>query len=677
MHDLNFLRALPHATPPQHHPAPHPAPQHPPRRRRVLWRRRVLVGALALWGAVWIAGAIALALGGARTVVAARALDAAILRGDLPAAQHELQTMRSGLGLVQTGMRTMIALDVAPFIGDDIHAARTAVNAAVHGVDAVDGVLGAVTDVLATATDVGMVTRDLDGLSSVRPFGELSPDARADLVRALHRAAPDLATARARLLLAQHDLAQLASEDLHPALARLLAPLQRRLPEMLQTLDIVLPFARVADVWGGVGQERQFLVLFLNSAELRPGGGFIAFSGLLTVRDGSVVAFTAQDSYAVDAAVEHDPAYQQQPPTPLTRYLGLSRWFFRDAAWFGDFPRTAAASVDLFAAESAWGGGTAPRIDGVIALTPQFAQRLLALTGPVQIGETRFDAQHAVDLLQEETQIGYARRGDTPETRKDLLGAVAQATLARVLALPPARWTEIFTLARDAFARKTLAVWSPDSAVQAAFADAQWSGALHTRDTDDILGVLDANMGSLKSDPAVARAIAYHIVPHEGGLRATATITYTHHGVFDYKTTRYRTYLQIVAPRGAQLVSTTGTLAGDLLQNPSRAPGTVDVREEDGMTVFGAFTSVEPGATQTVVVTYDLPPAVVAKIPQGAYTLRVLKQMGAGESALTLDLDLGRKLIAAAPAEDPAEFGDSRYRFSTVLDEDREFRLRW
>jgi hypothetical protein len=114
-------------------------------------------------------------------------------------------------------------------------------------------------------------------------------------------------------------------------------------------------------------------------------------------------------------------------------------------------------------------------------------------------------------------------------------------------------------------------------------------------------------------------------------------------------------------------------MTNDKIIDPKRRPGTVDVGTELGRRVFGAFISIEPGETRELSFSYRLPTSVAAQVQNGNYSLLVQKQPGLRATPLTIDLDFGKKLKTAVPAEDAKEFGDTRYRTATDLRIDRLF----
>jgi hypothetical protein len=64
-------------------------------------------------------------------------------------------------------------------------------------------------------------------------------------------------------------------------------------------------------------------------------------------------------------------------------------------------------------------------------------------------------------------------------------------------------------------------------------------------------------------------------------------------------------------------------------------------------------------------------------VARGSYKLSAIKQMGAGDNLLTLDLDFGNNLLFAEPAETEADFGDNQYHLTTRLNVDKVFTVRF
>jgi hypothetical protein len=280
------------------------------------------------------------------------------------------------------------------------------------------------------------------------------------------------------------------------------------------------------------------------------------------------------------------------------------------------------------------------------------------------------------DKLEYQVEIGYVGQGIPLAQRKEVLADLVNGMKSRLESLPASRWGEIAGLLEHDIEAKQFLVWSADPSTQKTAAAIGWSGRVAPPTWGDAQMVVDANLASLKTDPVVKRTISYEIAKNSSGqLVGRTRIRYQHTGSFDWKTTRYRTYVRLYVPDGSELIRATGILENDRTKNAAGAPGTVDVGSDLGFATFGAFTSVEPGQTKEVTFEYLLAPSVVDAIASGSYRLTEFKQAGAAAYGLTLSLDLGKKLSNAAPPEDPSHWGDTVYTLDATLDQDRTFQV--
>lgn len=602
---------------------------------------------------------------------AARA-ETALREGDFMEADAALAEALVAIQSARGGLSLVPFLRVVPWVG-------TQLNGLSYTLAAGEETIGALREAVAIVVDVQEVTREAQELVGLTegdvPYGELSTSARMTLLDALHDAHPQLLKMQMKLSLAREDLERLNELEISPVLHEAIAPFSELVVELADAIDLMTPFAAALPELAGLGEDKQFLLLFANDTELRPSGGFLGVYGLSITRDGEIIGMTTDDVYNLDNLV-NDEGYLAAAPDPLVKYLNVPKWFFRDSNWSPDFPTSVTTSVQLLRQEVSYAGQPVPEVHGALMFTPTFVGRLLDFVGPVTIDGQTFTSDNIADKLEYEVELGYAEQGIPPHQRKDVVARMTDAVVDRMLELPTSSWPSLFTILKDGFVEKELTLWSADEATQATYVDAGWAGVVEQGTADDVLMVVDANLAALKTDPVVDRTIEYTVTPTTRGYEATVNIRYDHNGSFTWKTTRYRTYTRVYAPLGSTLVSSNGTLLNDKLQNPSAAEGEVTVTDELGMTSFGAFTSVEPGDTHTLTFTYLLPKSVSDAIENGLYELKVIKQIGAADHDLVLELDFNRDIERAEPGEDETEWGDDRYRIQTALDTDKTFMVR-
>lgn len=507
------------------------------------------------------------------------------------------------------------------------------------------------------------------GLPSVagdaRRISELGAAERRLLLQKMAEAPDRLGMARAALDDAFAAFDRIPRTPLTEPVLASIEPQMEQLRELRGALDRDLSLLGQVPAMLGYPRPKIYLFLMLNNTELRPGGGFIGTYGTVRLADGAIDAFETDDIYALDGPAE--AFLDVEPPEPLRRWLRADRWFLRDANWSPDYAVSSMNVERFYALEN---GPHANELDGIIGVTPTVIERLLELTGPITVDGTTFTSANVTDELEYQVEIGFVREGIPLAQRKEIVGALGEALVDRLLSLPLSELQTLYAVFEAAVRERHVMVVFKDPGLQAVADAHDWSGRMWMKGGDELL-VVDANLAALKTDPAVERTVAYSIRPDGGGFIARAEMTYRHRGTFNWKTTRYRTYTRFYAPLGAELLRGEGAMMDDRLNDPARRSGSFDVGEELGRTVFGAFISIEPGETRRLAVEYRLPPRVADMVRSGRYELEVRKQLGTIAHGLTLDLDFDKNVRRASPPEEPGQWGDDRYVVSTDLRVDR------
>lgn len=592
---------------------------------------------------------------------------------DFTTAQTSLDAASADIARAQSGLAILTPLKLIPWVGDQVRA----ISDVLHASDRLIPSLKDIVTIAANLVDVVNRAKELSAIPTDQQMTYLTMPAsvRHDLLQKLHQSQSALETIKARLTLAEADVLDLDKLNLATPIQKAVEPFRVLLPQLSQAIDFLIPVSAITPEFAGLNGPTQTLVLFENNTELRPGGGFIGTFGTLTTQDGAMIGLTSQDSYSIDGPATD--LVKTIPPAPLTQYLGANVWYFRDANWSPDFSVSAKQSVDALASEQVLIGQTPVAYSGVIALTPTFAAHILDLVGPVTIADQTFTSQNIADELEYQVELGFVGQGIPQPQRKEIVGALVQEVMNRLFNLPLSSWSQVITASLASIQEKQLMFWSANADTQNVLVTSGWAGTIKPNDADHLM-VVDANLGSLKSDPDVKRSVLYRVRQNEQGrLVAQTQITYTHTGSFDWKTTRYRTYTRLYVPLGSTLIRADGTLLNDKLTNPSLKPGPVDTIDDLGFTSFGAFTSIEPGETHVLEFDYYLPDSLAMAIKNGTYQLQVDKELGAQNNELTVDLDFGKPLSSATPAEDPSQFGNTQYLVNSVLDKNQSFVVRY
>lgn len=671
-HSVNFLHRV------------EPEPQH----RKFKRRRVIRVGALALCGVLVAWGILTLFAAG-QVIAAAfdgrdalyRARDAAV-ELDFETAGEELAEADARFAAAERGFLLLQPIRFLPWVSDQVEAADAMLASGRELIQSLETVVDLGAELVRLTGFSEEEIREMrEGLAPSATFDDLSSDTKRAILERLAASASDFEYLAARIAIVRAELADIESRGLVGPVASALAPFDARLAEAQEAIHTLSIASGLLPEVAGLGEERTHLLLFLNNTELRPGGGFIGTFGILKTLDGDVVELETRDSYALDNPAA--ASVTESAPAPLARYNATTHWFFRDANWSPDFAASAANAVRLYNqeanalfAETRAALGIEPEaFDGVIGMTPTFLKSLMGLTGPITVGGQTFTADNVTDKLEYQVEVGYAGQGIPEAQRKEVVADLMNAIKSYVFSLPLSEWSQLADIASAAFAEKQVAFLSTDEATQAVVERVGWGGVVSPGEGDAQM-LVDANLASLKTDPKVSRAVRYELFRNSSGQYVgRTTVRYTHTGGFDWKTTRYRTYARLYVPAGSELIRVEGSMLNDKLHNPTGAAAPVDVAEELGMTSFGTFISIEPGESRTLVFEFEVADAVVEDIEAGAYALAYLKQVGAQNHELTVDLDFDKNVTDASVPEDRGEWGDDVYRVNTKLDQDLEFQV--
>lgn len=420
----------------------------------------------------------------------------------------------------------------------------------------------------------------------------------------------------------------------------------------------------------GLNEPRTFLVLFINDTELRPGGGFIGAYATIRMDGGKTEVLKMEGTEVLDLASDYGK--MPDPPKVLKDYLKVSKWFLRDSNWSPDFAANAERALDFYARE---GGVAHDQIDTVVGVTTHVIEALLEKTGPVTVDGITFNSENVIETLEHEVEIGFVDKKIPRKQRKGIMEPLMRAILAKladnIFTQPDAYFSMIQKLGKE----KDIMIYSKDPEFQKLIEEINFDGNVDVVAGDYLMWV-DANMAALKTDHILVRELTRTLVSQdEGSYIGAATMKYIHNGTFDWRTTRYRDYVRIYVPKGSYVTSVNisdsdGT--GKVLSHDE-----IDKGEEGSYAWFGTFFTIEPGHTKEVSFIYNVSDEVDKQIDAGSYNLFVQKQSGTGAPRLTLNLDFGKTITSAKPAEAEEKWGDTNYSFMTDMATDKQFEVKF
>lgn len=351
-------------------------------------------------------------------------------------------------------------------------------------------------------------------------------------------------------------------------------------------------------------KERNFLVLFQNDMELRPGGGFIGAFGIVKIKNGKIISIKTEDLSNFDAKISANT----KPPYPIGEVMHVDSWKFRDSNWSPDFAVNAQKAEEFYKL-----GQGQENLDGVVGITSKVLASLLKVTGPVQLEDYPgiYDSENGILMLEYQVEKAFDEQGIERGARKSVMGDLARVIVGKVQEFGIKQRMELADIFFDDLKNKDIQLYFADENLQKSAEAAQWSGRVDGGWKKDYLMTVDANLGAYKSDYYVKRSFDYTIDLSKEMPVADLKITYKHTArQRDWMTKDYLTYLRVYVPEGSWL---TGSKNFD----------GANFANELGKKYFGAIIKVPIDSIKTVELSYTLPKEIAQD-----YDLLIQKQAG-------------------------------------------------
>lgn len=488
-----------------------------------------------------------------------------------------------------------------------------------------------------------------------------------NLVAALQAAGEKFRVADGALEEAEEALKGVKTESLPQEVRAQAEQLKNLLPPVREPLKAFVRESGLLLKILGSDRQRQYLLLFENNNEQRPTGGFIGSLALVNVDRGRVEDVNVQTVYDPDGQLKEFIA----PPDPLRSIV--DRWYLRDANWFVDWRVSAKKIAALFEKE----GG--PTVDGVIAITPDVIERLLEITGPIEMPQygVTVSKDNFVPLTQEEVTYNYDKDANKP---KQFLADLAPTLLTRVFTAQSKDSLKLLRALSGSLREKHILIYLHDREEQQRAEEAKWSG-VWPKAAAGFLSINNANIGGHKSDQFIEQEVDYRSdIKDNGDVEVMLTIRRTHHGPEEKLPYEYPegedpalkdniVYERVFVPSGAELLEAKGfTRAADIPhfitpRGDMKLVADEDVAEwqrlqavdesgttlgrEAGYDYFANWQITKPGETTIGLYRYRLPKAAAMPSlwrPATTYSLFVAKQPGDTRTSVRTEVHLPQNL---------------------------------
>lgn len=234
------------------------------------------------------------------------------------------------------------------------------------------------------------------------------------------------------------------------------------------------------------GQDRTYLLVAQNSAEIRASGGFPGAMGLIRIRDG---VLTVGDFAGVnDVLAVYAPKEGNFTPIEYTLFRQAIN-ICRDACFCPDFERVA----EIWALGYEKKNGQS--LDGIVSMTPAIIQQIMSPGETLVLSDgTELTSENATRVLQRDLYFRYFTPGadiNKTNTVVDALFAqTAKTALNQIISgISPSKVIQYLEVLREGFADRTLMVWMKQEQEQALVQQLGWSGGLNSDPTTPQAGV--------------------------------------------------------------------------------------------------------------------------------------------------------------------------------------------
>jgi hypothetical protein len=357
----------------------------------------------------------------------------------------------------------------------------------------------------------------------------------------------------------------------------------------LATLSSVIPEIRQSssELQRVLGKNdsnpHQITILFQNSAELRPCGGFPGSFAYLNASSGTIRQFQfGPNIYKLDRPYERISG--KIPPVPLqtiTSFFG----FVNSCSGDGFLASYSTRVMEMFSAAS----GTSP--EGLIYVNSSILSSLLEITGPVKLPNGVVATSDTITTeLTREVEQNYFKNAQNVAVNepKSILNELIPVLLKK-LSSQESAGTNVASLIQESIRAKELQFWFNDSALQASLSP------LTPRDTptpgSPWLKLVNSNLAGMKSSEKTLQNTRISVAKPVFGKFATYTVeierTHTGDGIWPDATNR--NYLEAYLPREAEITLNPKPIGGDytvdgglLIQNNLVPVDQAVVRIEEG-----------------------------------------------------------------------------------------------
>lgn len=509
-------------------------------------------------------------------------------------------------------------------------------------------------DISKSGVLAGELFQVLDGVKN--PIGQEQSVSFLDIFQKSHEKLQEIS---GLLDNADKNLAKVNIDDIPTDQKDKVVAFKNDLPKIKETINGFLDNSQVfTDFLGGNG-PRKYLFLFQNNQEMRATGGFIGTYGIMDIFNGRIKKFFVDGIFNPDGQLKEKVV----PPAPIQKISAA--WSLHDSNWFPDFPKSAEKAAWFY------GKTGGPTVDGVIAMTPTVMQKLLEITGPIEMPEygVTVDKDNFIEKIQYEVEDNYDKSLNQP---KKILADLAPELLDRIFNLKDfSKISQVVNVLAQSLNEKHILIYSRNYDIEQKLSQSGWSGEI-LNNSKDYLSVINTNINGYKTDGVIDEKIEHSAeIQSDGSVVDTLMITRHHNGgnkEFDWWNKVNADYMRVYVPKGSTLISAEGQTrefnsppldynALGFKKDPQvqmeeesmkidENSGT-RIYEDSGKTVFANWVYVSPQETVVVKYKYLLPFKIMEGKNSDSYSMLVQKQSGSQGSGFSEKITFPKSMKSA------------------------------
>ncbi len=362
-----------------------------------------------------------------------------------------------------------------------------------------------------------------EGVDAAEAFDESKAQGKGTLpektVQVFDSVDPYIRSIESRLSDVDTRRSDIGQDSLLPPIRTALAEFDRRRARLRDFLDTYARARAFAPEFLGFSGPKTYLVLAQNNAELMPTGGLVSVVGTIRLDHGRIEEMQFQDAVQFGEDWMARTHQYVEPPAPLKQYLLKdTSWNLLVSNWSPDFPTSARSATHFFEL-----GGGQP-VDGVIGINVTTLERLLQVTGPVDVPDfgVTVTSDNAYELTEQYTRIPYQPKAD----RKAFAALLADEVLRRALHPASGQWSALVDATQQLGDQKDLLLYSSDPKQQDLIRQWGWDGGV-TYTSGDHLMLVDASVNSTKLNAVVKHSASVDVqLDGEGSATTTVSVDY-------------------------------------------------------------------------------------------------------------------------------------------------------